>query len=59
MQFKPIISKELVDILKDLYPNKLPTALGVSELQIAYQQGQQSVIERLQFMLDDDQPEEN
>ena len=59
MQFKPIISKELVDILKDLYPNKLPTALGVSELQIAYQQGQQSVIERLQFMLDDDQPDEN
>ena len=59
MQFKPIISKELVDILKDLYPDKLPTALGVSELQIAYQQGQQSVIERLQFMLDDDQPEEN
>ena len=59
MQFKPIISKELVDILKDLYPNKLPTALGVSELQIAYQQGQQSVIQRLQFMLDDDQPDEN
>lgn len=59
MQFKPIISKELVDILKDLYPDKLPTALGVSELQIAYQQGQQSVIQRLQFMLDDDQPDEN
>lgn len=59
MQFKPIISKELVDILRELYPNKLPTALGVSDLQIAYQQGQQSVIERLQFMLDDDQPDEN
>jgi len=59
MQLKPIISKELVDILKDLYPDKLPTALGVSELQIAYQQGQQSVIQRLQFMLDDDQPDEN
>jgi len=59
MQFKPIISKELVDILRNLYPNKLPTALGVSELQIAFLQGQQSVIERLQFMLDDDQPSEN
>ncbi len=59
MQFKPIISKELVDILKDLYPDKLPTALGVSALQIAYQQGQQSVIQRLQFMLDDDQLDEN
>ena len=59
MQFKPIISKELVDILKGLYPDKLPTALGVSELQIAYQQGQQSVIQRLQFMLDDDQLDEN
>ncbi len=58
MQFKPIISKELVDILRELYPNKLPTALGVSELQIAYQQGQQSVIQRLEFMLEDDQPEE-
>ena len=59
MQFKPIISKELLDILRNLYPNKLPTALGVSELQIAFLQGQQSVIERLQFMLDDDQPSEN
>lgn len=58
MQFKPIISKELVDILRELYPDKLPTALGVSELQIAYQQGQQSVIQRLEFMLEDDQPEE-
>ena len=58
MKFKPIISKELVDILKELYPDKLPTALGVSELQIAFQQGQQSVIQRLEFMLEDDQPEE-
>ena len=58
MKFKPIISKELVDILKELYPDKLLTALGISDLKIAFQQGQQSVIQRLEFMLEDDQPEE-
>ena len=55
---KLFISKELVDHFKELFPNKLPRKLGVTPDAIAYLQGQQSVIERMEFILDDDQPDE-
>lgn len=59
MKIHPIITKELVEKFQRLYPNKLPHHLGVSEIQVAFLQGQQSVIEKLQAMLEDDQPDEN
>lgn len=59
MNMKPIISKELVDMFKQLYPNQLPHNLGVKEVQIAFLQGQQSVIQKLENMLEDDLTNEN
>lgn len=51
---KPIISKELVDMFKELYPNQLPHNLGVKDIQVAFLQGQQSVIQKLENMLEDE-----
>ena len=47
-----------IDHFKELFPNKLPRKLGVTPDAIAYLQGQQSVIERMEFILDDDKPDE-
>lgn len=58
MKNKVFISKELIEHLKKLFPNKLPMKRGMSETDIAFLQGQQSVIERMEIILDDDQPEE-
>jgi hypothetical protein len=58
MNKKPFITKELIDYLRKLFPDKLPTRKGVSEIDIAFLQGQQSVINRMQFLYEDDQPEE-
>tara|TARA_B110000259_G_C13922217_1_gene365298 strand:- start:768 stop:947 length:180 start_codon:yes stop_codon:yes gene_type:complete len=59
MKINPIITKELVDKLKGLYPNQLPHRLGVQDIQVAFLQGQQSIILKLDNMLEDDQPDEN
>jgi len=59
MNMKPIISKELVDMFKELYPNQLPHNLGVKDVQIAFLQGQQSVIQKLENMLEDEITNEN
>jgi len=53
-----IISEDLVQFLKKLFPNKLPSRRNISENDIAFLQGQQSVIERMELMLENDQPEE-
>lgn len=58
MNKKPYISKELVDLFKTLFPNKLPQARGITPSDISYLQGQQSVIDRLEFLYNDDQPDE-
>lgn len=58
MNKKPFITKELIDYLRKLFPDKLPTRKGISEIDIAFLQGQQSVINRMQFLYEDDQPEE-
>jgi hypothetical protein len=58
MKINPIISKELVVLLKEIYPNKLPHKLGVKDIQIAYLQGQQAVVEKIEAMLNDDQTNE-
>ena len=59
MKINPIITKELVDKLKGFYPNQLPHRLGVQDIQVAFLQGQQSIILKLENMLEDDQPDEN
>ena len=58
MKRKVFISKELIDYLSKLFPDKLPTRKGVSEIDIAYLQGQQSVINRMELLYEDDQLEE-
>jgi|14_taG_2_1085336.scaffolds.fasta_scaffold11438_2 hypothetical protein len=52
------ISEDLVQYLRKLFPNKLPSRRNISENDIAFLQGQQSVIERMELMLENDQPEE-
>jgi len=52
------ISEDLVQFLRKLFPNKLPSRRNISENDIAFLQGQQSVIERMELMLENDQPEE-
>ena len=54
----PIITKELVEHFERLFPDKLPTKRGTTENQVAYLQGQQSVINRMRFLYEDDQPDE-
>lgn len=58
MKIKPFINKDLIEHLKKLFPDKLPKNRGMSESDIAFLQGQQSVLERMEMMLEDDQPEE-
>ena len=53
------ISKDLVEHFKRKFPDKLPLNRGITPEQIAFLQGQQSVIERMEFILNDDKPEEN
>ena len=58
MNKKPFITKELLDYLGKLFPNKLPIKRGISEVDIAFLQGQQSVLQRMELLYEDDQPEE-
>lgn len=58
MKTQPIITKELVEKFKTLFPNRLPTNLETTPVQLAYLQGQQSVINRIEFLYEDDQPDE-
>ena len=58
MNKKPFISKELLDYMGKLLPNKLPITKGVSSVDIAFLQGQQSVLQRMELLYEDDQPEE-
>jgi len=58
MNKKPFISIELIQYLKNLFPDTLPNRRGISENDIAFLQGQQSVIKRMEFLYEDDQPEE-
>ncbi|MCS5594676.1 MAG: hypothetical protein NZ730_09055 [Porticoccaceae bacterium] len=58
MNKKPFISKELIEYLSKLFPNKLPIRRGISESDVAFLQGQQSVLDRMELLYEDDQPEE-
>ena len=59
MILEPIISEKLVEKFERLFPNILPNQRGVTEADVAYLQGQQSVIKRMRFLYEDDQPDEN
>jgi len=52
------ISEDLIKLLRNLFPNQLPSRRGISENDIAFLQGQQSVINRIEMMLENDQPDE-
>lgn len=58
MNRKPFINKELIEYLRKLFPNTLPNRRGISDNDIAFLQGQQSVIDRMELLYEDDQPEE-
>ena len=58
MNKKPFISKELLTYLGKLIHNQLPTVKGITENDIAFLQGQQSVLQRMEVLYEDDQPEE-
>jgi hypothetical protein len=47
-----IITKELLELFKELFPNKIPRKRQSSE-DIAFLQGQQSVINRMEFLYED------
>jgi hypothetical protein len=53
MDKTPFISKEILEHFKKIYPNKLPRKIGTTPEQIAYLQGQQSVLERMEFLYED------
>lgn len=53
MEKTPYITKEILEHFKQIFPDKLPKRLGQTPEQIAYLQGQQSVIERMEFLYDD------
>lgn len=46
----PDITEDLLVFLKETFPNELTKDLNFEERQIAYQQGQQSVINELQIL---------
>tara|TARA_R110000796_G_scaffold249063_1_gene376467 strand:- start:3695 stop:3871 length:177 start_codon:yes stop_codon:yes gene_type:complete len=48
-----IITKELLDLFKTLFPNNIPTKRITAE-DISFLQGQQSVINRMDFLYDDE-----
>ena len=58
MKIAPLITKNLIDKFEARFPDELPSN-GVTAEDVAFLQGQQSVINRMKFLYEDDQPEEN
>jgi len=58
-----IVSPHLINHLKKLFPDVLPSPKGLTTnelaLEVNFLQGQQTVIAKLEQMLEDDQPDEN
>jgi len=52
-----IVSPHLINYLKKLFPDGLTT--NELALEVNFLQGQQTVIAKLEQMLEDDQPDEN
>ncbi len=53
-----LVSKELIQYLEEMFPNQLPPK-GTSFEDVSFLQGQQSVIDRLKQLYEDDNGWEN
>lgn len=58
MKTTPIVTMDLIETLRELYPDKVPRG-WTTEPQLSFIQGQQSVIDKLYQMLEDDLNNEN
>lgn len=58
MKIKPLVTNELIEMLRELYPDRVPRGL-ISTTELSYIQGQQSVIDKLYQLLEDDLTNEN
>ncbi len=54
MDYNNLVSKELIQYLEEMFPNKLPPK-GCDIVELAYLQGQQSVVDRLTQLYEEDQ----
>jgi len=54
MKLQPLINKDLIEHFEVLFPNVLPTKQNITTEEIAFLQGQQSVINRMKYLYDDD-----
>lgn len=52
----PPISLALLEHFQRIFPDKIPTHRGLQAADIAFLQGQQSVIKRMEFLYEDDKP---
>ena len=48
-----MVTRELIDYLKEYYPNKIPMG-DINGNQLSFLQGQQSVIQRLEQILEEE-----
>jgi len=48
-----MVTQQLIDFLKEYYPNQIPMG-DLNSSQLAFLQGQQSVIQRLEQILEDE-----
>jgi hypothetical protein len=48
-----MVTQELINFLKEYYPNKIPMG-DINGNQLSFLQGQQSVIQRLEQILEED-----
>jgi len=53
MDYNNLVSKELIQYLEEMFPNKLPPK-GCDTVELAYLQGQQSVVDRLTQIYEED-----
>jgi len=53
-----MINKELLEYFQGLFENKLPLKRGTTAEELAFLQGQQSVIQRMLLLYEGDNPKE-
>ena len=53
MDYNNLVSKELLQYLEDMFPDKLPPR-GCDMIEVSFLQGQQSVVDRLTQLYEED-----
>ena len=53
MDYNNLVSKELIQYLEEMFPNKLPP-VGCNVTELSFLQGQQSVVDRLKQLYEED-----